>query len=174
MTPHIALSVAYADTSAAHLGFSLSAAEQEPLARADATLAGIGISVRLLGASHQVVIDDGAHRLCETVACLPDLDSSLPASFQQSSYVFGSTVEELDADAMHALVVDLTQRVQAHRVDGLPALIGAFPGIPDAVTAIVASASDDETLTWETWHTYPQTGEVVATSSSLARGEVSR
>ena len=78
------IDVAYADTSAAQLGFSLEAPEQPALAECSADFDGITISLRLLGASHQVIVDDGHQRLCETVACLPEMTSALPESYPVS------------------------------------------------------------------------------------------
>ncbi|ACY20026.1 hypothetical protein Gbro_0704 [Gordonia bronchialis DSM 43247] len=165
------IDVAYADTSAAQLGFSLEAPEQPALAECSADFDGITISLRLLGASHQVIVDDGHQRLCETVACLPEMTSALPESYQGSSYYFASHVDVVEADALADLVDDLGTRVADRRADGLPALLGRFPGEPHAVTAIISDA-DAETISWHTWHTYPQAGEVVVTTSVIQRGAV--
>lgn len=163
------LPVAYADTSAAQLGFSLDAPLQEPLAREDGEIDGITVSVRLLGASHQVVVDDGAQRICETVACLPEVTSALPKSLQDSGYLFSSRIERADDDRLAALVEQLGVRVTEQMAAGNPSLMGVFPGDPHAVTAIVSDLSADS-ISWHTWHTYPQAGEVVITTSVIHRG----
>ncbi|MCK8613108.1 DUF2617 family protein [Gordonia sp. C13] len=163
------LPVAYADTGAAQLGFSLDAPLQEPLAREDGEIDGITVSVRLLGASHQVVVDDGAQRICETVACLPDVSSALPETFQQSGYLFSSRIERATDDQMAALVEQLGVRVTEQMASGNPSVMGVFPGDPHAVTAIV-SESTAEQISWHTWHTYPQAGDVVITTSVIHRG----
>ena len=49
--------------------------------------------------------------------------------------------------------------------------MGRFPGEPHAVTAIVSESTDDS-ISWHTWHTYPQAGEVVVTTSVIQRGAV--
>ena len=77
MSPFTDLDVAFSDTRAGQLGFSLTAAQREPLAAADHTIGALTFSIRLLGASHQIVITDDAHELCETVACLPDITTCL-------------------------------------------------------------------------------------------------
>ena len=175
--PYAELPVAYTDTSATALGFSLTAPPQEPLARADGEVAGLPVSLRLLGASHQVLVGQHPQRhgqLLETVACLPEVTSDLPSSFQESGYYFNARTETMDGEALAAAVAGIVAEVDDHHARGLPALLGRFPGSPLALTAIVAGPGTDDPgsevlITWRTWHTYPQTGEVVMTSSSLWR-----
>ncbi|AZG46167.1 hypothetical protein D7316_02768 [Gordonia insulae] len=165
----VRLQVPYADTSARQLAFSLTADLQEPLAHCDHRVdAATTISLRLLGASHQVVIENGLRRLCETVACLPGTDTPLPASVRDDDYSFVSRIEECDRERLADVVDDLARRSDAHRAAGLPAVIGHFPGEPLAVTAVLAVIRADA-IAWETWHTYPQCAEVVVTASELRR-----
>lgn len=171
--PAAQLAVAYADTSASQLGFSLSAPLQEPLAQEDREIDGITVSVRLLGASHQVLVEDGVQRICETVACLPEVTSALPESFQESGYYFSSRVEHVNPDQLAALVEQLSVRVTEQLATGHPCVMGRFPGEPHAVTAIVSESTDDS-ISWHTWHTYPKAAEVVITSSRIDRGPVAR
>lgn len=168
MSPFTDLDVAFSDTRAGQLGFSLTAAQREPLAAADHTIGALTFSIRLLGASHQIVITDDAHELCETVACLPDITTALPDSFQADGYVFSSRVIECSSDAMADLLEQIESEVEVHARAGLPALLGRFPGNELAVTAVTADI-DDDALIWRTWHTYPQAGEVVVTSSRIDR-----
>lgn len=168
MSPFTDLDVAFSDTRAGQLGFSLTAAQREPLAAADHTIGALTFSIRLLGASHQIVITDDAHELCETVACLPDITTALPDSFQADGYVFSSRVIECSSDAMADLLEQIESEVEGHARAGLPALLGRFPGNDLAVTAVTADI-DDDALIWRTWHTYPQAGEVVVTSSRIDR-----
>ena len=168
MSPFTDLDVAFSDTRAGQLGFSLTAAQREPLAAADHTIGALTFSIRLLGASHQIVITDDAHELCETVACLPDITTALPDSFQADGYVFSSRVIECSSDAMADLLEQIESEVEGHARAGLPALLGRFPGNELAVTAVTADI-DDAALVWRTWHTYPQAGEVVVTSSRIDR-----
>ena len=51
-------------------------------------------------------------------------------------------------------------------VAGTPALLGRFPRHPLAVTALFAQV-DNTMVTWQTWHVYPQSGEIVETRSEL-------
>ena len=168
MSPFTDLDVAFSDTRAGQLGFSLTASQREPLAAADHTIGSLSFSIRLLGASHQIVVSDDAHELCETVACLPDITTALPDSFQADGYVFSSRVIECSSDAMAEMVEQIESEVDGHARDGLPALLGRFPGNELAVTAVTADIYDDA-LVWRTWHTYPQAGEVVVTSSRMDR-----
>ncbi|WP_132991945.1 DUF2617 family protein [Gordonia zhaorongruii] len=160
------LPVAYTDTSAHQLGFSLAAPEQDALAVADGEVAGFTVSLRLLGASHQVLASGGGHRLCETVACLPENTSPMPSTFREPGYRFTSSVEQVTEAELHERVVALDRIVADHQTQGTPALIGRFPGSPLAVTAVVAAPGEGG-VTWRTWHTYPQTGEVVSTRSAM-------
>lgn len=169
MSPFTDLDVAFSDTRAGQLGFSLTAAPREPLATADHTIGTLTFSIRLLGASHQIVVHDDAHELCETVACLPDITTALPESFQADGYLFSSRVVECAPDALADMLGQIEAEVESHAGAGLPALLGRFPGNALAVTAVTAEL-DDAALTWRTWHTYPQAGEVVVTSSRLDRG----
>lgn len=168
MSPFTDLDVAFSDTRAGQLGFSLTAAQREPLAAADHTIGALTFSIRLLGASHQIVITDDAHEMCETVACLPDITTALPDSFQADGYLFSSRVIECSSDAMADLLEQIESEVEGHARAGLPALLGRFPGNELAVTAVTADI-DDDALIWRTWHTYPQAGEVVVTSSRIDR-----
>ncbi|MGC4962907.1 DUF2617 family protein [Gordonia sp. DT101] len=162
------LQVRYADTSARRLAFSLTAELQEPLARCDRRIGDRTVSLRLLGASHQVVVDDGIDRLCETVACLPGMDEPLPESVVEDGYTFTARIESCDADQMQSIVANLGHRIDRHVAAGGPAVMGHFPGLPLAVTAVIATAHADA-LAWQTWHTYPQCSELVVTSSELRR-----
>ncbi|MGV9479630.1 DUF2617 family protein [Gordonia aichiensis] len=169
MSPFTDLDVEFSDTRAGQLGFSLTAAPREPLATADHTIGTLTFSIRLLGASHQIVVHDDAHELCETVACLPDITTALQDSFQTDGYVFSSRVIECTPRAMTDMLGQIETEIEGHANAGLPALLGRFPGSALAVTAVTGDF-DDDALTWRTWHTYPQAGEVVITSSRLDRG----
>ncbi|MDY6807787.1 MAG: DUF2617 family protein [Actinomycetota bacterium] len=162
----VLLDVPYVDTSAAQLAFSLTAGPREPLARCDHRFGTRTISVRLLGASHQIIVDDGGHRICETVACLPGLATPLPGTVDDGRYSFTSSVQDCGPDRMAVVVDDLRHRTSDHRARGLPALFGRFPGQPLAVTAAIATTRGD-TIAWQTWHTYPQSTEIVTTTGEL-------
>ena len=75
------LVVPYRDTRAQDLCWSLNLPVQPALAVRSVRLGGLILELRLLGASHQVLVwaQDGTEPLCvETVACLPGLAEQLP------------------------------------------------------------------------------------------------
>nr|WP_239648782.1 DUF2617 family protein [Nocardiopsis chromatogenes] len=157
----------FADTRARDLVWTLEHPPLPALATRTAVLGGVRVELRVLGASHQVVLAGGpqAHaRAVETVACLPGADGNLPGSAAPgvpglASYSFTSTVERLSGP-------ELDRRVRAlvDRLDGDPAAVAAaFPGSPSAVTALAAASPAPGCLEWRTWHAYPQTGELVRT-----------
>lgn len=144
----VRLDTPYADTTAGDLSFALGLPELPALH----VLHLPGLELRLLGASHQVVCTtvEGT-RLVETVACLPGHDPHLPPTVDGIGYRFESAVEPLDAaPSWRELAADPR------------ALVGVFPGDPNAVTALLA-----EERGWRTWHAYPQTGELVTTRTWL-------
>ncbi|BCB90254.1 DUF2617 family protein [Phytohabitans suffuscus] len=144
----VRLDTPYADTTAGDLSFALGLPELPALH----VLRLPGLELRLLGASHQVIWTtvDG-ERCVETVACLPGRDPRLPPAVDSPGYAFSSTVEPLPGvPPWRELAADPR------------ALVGVFPGDPNAVTALRAQESG-----WCTWHAYPQTGELVTTRTRL-------
>lgn len=169
---HHELDVPYADTRAEDLRWSLEHAELPAVvtARVDALVDGFDgcpVELRILGASHQVVVDlPGLPRLVETVAYVPGLGDPLPRAGVRTtggdapwSYELTSEVEVLTADVLRervaTLVADLDGRAGA--------LSAAFPGDRHAVTAVHAEPLDGGGATWRTWHAYPQHGQLVST-----------
>jgi hypothetical protein len=123
-------------------------------------LPGLTLSLRVLGASHQVVVGDWS----ETVACLPDRPGALPASEET---IVGDFVVRFRARCLRP--ADFAARVHGVIADceaDENALVGEFPGSPLAVTALSARAHGDGAA-WQTWHAYPQAGELVWTSSEV-------
>lgn len=124
---------------------------------------GLSVALQVLGASHQVLVcREGGVLLSETVACdLPDA-AALPAHTAVPGYQFASVVDRLEpsvfASRVDALARELTEDPTA--------IVAAFPGNPYAVTAIALSP-EPAALTWQTWHAYPQTGELVHTTTHL-------
>lgn len=158
----IALTTPYLDTDADQLAFSLEQGALDALAVRQVTVAGTDVQLRLLGASHQVL----AGPVCETVACLPGVAGGLPASaareFDGWTYRFGARVERLAGDRFSERVAWIRGRS-----DGEPAaLYGIFPGSPEAVTALCVERHGSG-LSWRTWHTYPQSRQIVATHTRL-------
>jgi hypothetical protein len=152
------LDTPYADTTAADLTFALGLPVRPALSVLD--LPAAGLQLRLLGASHQAVL---AGRCVETVACLPGRPPSLPSAVDDpaAGYRFAAEVRRLDRAALAALRESLA--------DDPFALIGVFPGSPDAVTGLRADVGPGGITGWRTWHAYPQTGELVVTRTEVAR-----
>jgi hypothetical protein len=154
----------YVDTSAADLGLALGDRELPALAVREVDLpGGVRLRLRLLGASHQVVL--GEHT--ETVACLPGRPPHLPGTLhdEPNGYRFTATVLRPPAGELRARVAAL----RAALADDPYALVGVFPGDPDAVTALaVRPDPPDGSVGWRTWHAYPQTNELVLTETVVA------
>ncbi|WP_067970520.1 DUF2617 family protein [Nocardiopsis trehalosi] len=157
----------FADTRAADLVWSLDHPPIAPLA-SRVVRAGAGrVELRVLGASHQILVDLPDHALTETVACLPGADPGLPghtaAPVGGRHYDFASRVERPGPDHFASRVDDIVRAVDGHP----GGLLAEFPGAPYAVTALIATAAA-RTVHWRTWHAYPQTGELVVTTGSSA------
>ncbi len=106
--------------------------------------------------------------LSEVVACLPGVEGHLPerlsTSWTGGSYAFSSERLALTAEEHERRSTALLGRLAAEP----DALAGVFPGLPNAFTAIRCRVAG-VALGWETWHSYPQTGELVHTASRLLR-----
>ncbi|MDT0330787.1 DUF2617 family protein [Nocardiopsis lambiniae] len=174
----VGISAPFVDTRAADLVWALGHPLIDPLAVRALRSGPVGIELRVLGASHQVVVASAYGELVETVACLPGVDGGLPGSAERAHgvgrYRFDSLVETLTR-------TELTHRVdRLHRevADDPGGLLVAFPGDPLAVTALHLSSDGARDgggpLRWRTWHVYPQSGELVTTDTTLSahvRGE---
>ncbi|MEU5788377.1 DUF2617 family protein [Micromonospora purpureochromogenes] len=158
----------YVDTSAADLGLALGDPELPALAVREVDLpGGIRLRLRLLGASHQVVLPTPTGGLTETVACLPGRPPHLPGTLhdEPNGYRFTATVLRPPAGELRSRVAAL----RAELTDDPYALVGVFPGDPDAVTALaVRPDPPDGSVGWRTWHAYPQTNELVLTETVVA------
>ncbi len=135
-------------------------------ATAIAGVTGGTLQLRLLGASHQVILAAGPGECLETVACLPGRQTPLPARVAKQvagwEYEFAARIEELPPHTFAARAQELLALVEGHP----HALAGIFPGDPSAFTALVAHGDRNRVL-WRTWHAYPQEGRLVCTRSSL-------
>ncbi|WP_327067923.1 DUF2617 family protein [Kitasatospora sp. NBC_01250] len=130
------------------------------------------LQLRLLGASHQVVITAGPGECLETVACMPGRRTPLPARVAEQvagwEYEFAARIESLPPHVFAARAQEILALVDEHP----RGLAGVFPGDPSAFTALVAQGSAERVL-WRTWHAYPQEGRLVCTRSSLVvRGQL--
>lgn len=148
----------FADSRAADLSLAYGLRPLPALGTHRVTLGGMTLELRVLGASHQVVLGS----FSETVACLPDTPGALPASSVRTvgdyDVRFAASCSRPDdfTSAVSRIVLDC---------DADPhSLVAEFPGSPLAVTALSARAVAGG-VSWETWHAYPQAGELVWTSS---------
>jgi hypothetical protein len=150
----------FADSRAADLSLAYGLRPLPALGTHTVALPGLTLSLRVLGASHQVVVGDWS----ETVACLPDRPGALPAAEET---VVGDFVVRFRAECLRP--TDFATRVRQVIADceaDENALVGEFPGSPLAVTALSARPHGDGAA-WQTWHAYPQVGELVWTSSEV-------
>jgi len=163
----------YVDVSAGDLSLTLGAPAAPALELLHARLGRHEIELRLLGCSHQALIDGGT-RLSETVACVPGVAGVLPPRRTDGGYDFRARVERHDPDAYGARAT----AVLARAADDPLALAGLFarpPGdaasgdlaMPAFTALVVASLHSGVGITWTTWHGYPQGGEIVVTTSRL-------
>lgn len=162
----------FADARAGDLVLSLEEAPKPALLVRVLVAEGIELELRVLGCSHQVLVrraraePDTAGELSEVVACLPESCSALPGRLDRAeagaAYEFRSRVLRLDA-AAH---VRRAEEVHAAAAEDPCGLVGIFPGLPGAITAVRCRVAAGG-VAWSTWHTYPQTGEVVETRSRV-------
>jgi hypothetical protein len=158
----------YTDTRAGDLAWCLGSGLLPALAVLDLTLGPNSAQLRLLGASHQVILGLGEVECVETVACLPGRRTPLPARVAEHvrgwEYEFAARVESLAPHEFAGRAQELLALVENHP----HGLAGVFPGDPNAFTALLAGG-DGEGILWRTWHAYPQEGRLVCTRSTLRR-----
>ena len=158
----------FADARASDLALALGGEPRPALEWLRPACAGWEIELRILGCSHQVLVGADGVALSEVVACLPETDGALPDRLSSScpggDYSFFSRRMVLGRDVHERRSARLLKRLSAEP----HALVGLFPGLPNAFTAIRCCASGT-TLVWESWHSYPQTRELVQTASVLRR-----
>ena len=164
------LPVAFRDARAADLRLHLGLPSQPALATRPVGGDGWAADLRILGASHQVLVTRGGKTIrSETVAChLSGEGIALDAiPIEGPAYEFHATVVRLSPVAFRHHVEDL---ILEHAGDP-QALCAGFPGEELGVTALridPLAGQAGSWLSWRTWHTYPRTGDVVATSSGTA------
>ncbi|OIV36570.1 hypothetical protein BIV57_15555 [Mangrovactinospora gilvigrisea] len=162
------LTTAYSDTRAEDLTWCLGQDPLPALAVLDLDLADTTVQLRLLGASHQVLVDGPAGRCSETVACLPGAKSPLPALVAERAdgweYEFSALVERPTEAGFAARAQELVALAREHP----SALVGTFPGHPHAFTALLVEAEPGTAaLRWRTWHAYPQEARLVCTRTRM-------
>ncbi|MFE4874211.1 DUF2617 family protein [Streptomyces sp. NPDC056682] len=160
------LKTAYTDTRAADLAWALDREPLPALAVLDLELTGAKLQLRLLGASHQVLLDEERGTCSETVACMPGSSTPLPLGVAkrlgQWDYEFAARVETLS----HGSFAGRAQELLALVADHPNGLAGTFPGSPHAFTAMLAQRGEDQ-VWWRTWHAYPQEGQLVVTRTRV-------
>lgn len=160
------LNTAYTDTRAADLAWALGRDPLPALAVLDLDLAGARLQLRLLGASHQVLLEEEQGACSETVACIPGSSTPLPLGVAERlgdwEYEFAARVETLSEGSFAGRAQELLALVADHP----NGLAGTFPGSPHAFTAMLAQR-DDGQVRWRTWHAYPQEGQLVVTRTCV-------
>jgi uncharacterized protein DUF2617 len=161
-----ALAVPFADSRAADLRLVLDGAGEPPaLAERASSVGPFFVRLRILGGSHQVLVQAPGLELSEIVACAPGADEGLPPERLRPCYRFRSRLLRPSAARLAEL-----SRLAAARAGADPlGLAGGFPGRPGAITAL-AARPQGEALAWWSWHAYPEAGEAVFTVSRVVLG----
>jgi hypothetical protein len=166
------LQTAYTDTRAGDLAWCLGKDALPALAVLDVEVGDARgpraqVELRLLGASHQVLVDAGRGEGCsETVACMPGNQASLPFGVARRvgswDYEFAARIETLSVGSFAGRAQELLALVADHP----NGLAGTFPGDPHAFTAMLVQYSEGS-VRWRTWHAYPQEGRLVTTRTRV-------
>ncbi|GAA1506643.1 DUF2617 family protein [Streptomyces albidochromogenes] len=160
------LKTAYTDTRADDLAWALGREPLPALAVLDLQLDGAQLQLRLLGASHQVLLEQDEGSCSETVACMPGSSTPLPLGVAKRlgewEYEFAARVETLTRGQFAGRAQELLALVADHP----NSLAGTFPGSPHAFTAMLAQRHEGQ-VRWRTWHAYPQEGQLVVTRSRV-------
>ncbi|GGX74250.1 DUF2617 family protein [Streptomyces minutiscleroticus] len=160
------LNTAYTDTRAADLAWALGREPLPALATLDLDIADAKLQLRLLGASHQVLLEEDRGICSETVACIAGSSTPLPLGVAKRvgdwEYEFAARVETLSRGSFAGRAQELLALVSDHP----NGLAGVFPGSPHAFTAMLAHHREGQ-VHWRTWHAYPQEGQLVATRTRV-------
>ncbi|WP_049565404.1 DUF2617 family protein [Streptomyces sp. SBT349] len=157
---------AFTDTRASDLAWALGREPLPALATLDLELVDARVQLRVLGASHQVLLDCPEGTCSETVACIPGSNTPLPLGVSKRlghfEYEFAACVESLSAGSFAGRAQELLALVSGHP----QGLAGLFPGEPNAFTALLAQRKGAQ-VHWRTWHSYPQEMRLVATRTRV-------
>ncbi|WP_405743137.1 DUF2617 family protein [Streptomyces sp. NBC_01525] len=160
------LTTTYTDTRASDLAWALGRGPLPALAELDLHLGDAQVQLRLLGASHQVLLEEERGTCSETVACMPGSSTPLPLGVAKRlgewEYEFAAHVETLSRGSFAGRAQELLALVSDHP----HGLAGTFPGSPHAFTAMLAQRRHGE-VRWRTWHSYPQEGRLVTTRTRV-------
>ena len=121
------LNTAYTDTRADDLAWALGREPLPALAVLDLELSGAKLQLRLLGASHQVLLEEEQGSCSETVACIPGSSTPLPLGVAKRvgdwEYEFAARVETLSSGSFAGRAQELLALVADHP----HGLAGPFP-----------------------------------------------
>ena len=166
------LETAYTDTRAGDLAWCLGKDALPALAVLGVRIGEPGglsaeVELRLLGASHQVLVGAGRDGCSETVACLPGRQAPLPFGVARRvgawDYEFAARIETLSEGSFAGRAQELLALVADHP----HGLAGTFPGDRHAFTAMLVQCAEGS-VRWRTWHAYPQEGRLVTTRTRLS------
>ncbi|WP_405585086.1 DUF2617 family protein [Streptomyces sp. NBC_01190] len=165
------LHTAYTDTRAGDLAWCLGKEPLPALAVLDVDI-GDGhdlrakVALRLLGASHQVLVESPHGDCSETVACIPGRQVPLPVGVAKRigpwDYDFAARIETMSQGSFARRAQELLALVADHP----HGLAGTFPGDPHAFTAMLVQCAEGS-VRWRTWHAYPQEGRLVTTRTQV-------
>lgn len=179
LTRLVSADVAFTDTSAQQLSFSLNHGRIEPLASEFFDLPSSPVHGRsrlelhVIGSSHQVILNEtDTDSFIETFACLgedehPGWDSTRTTTGTWSGFThhrFRCELTDVDG-AFTDAAAEVVARSSAHDRH----LVVDFPGEPGALTALALTNSTAEQVSWQTWHCYPQHRQIVHSCSQLRR-----
>jgi hypothetical protein len=160
------ITTSFTDTRANDLAWALGREPLPSLATLELELTEARVQLRVLGASHQVLLESPAGTCSETVACMPGSNTPLPLGVSKRlgnfEYEFAARVESLGAGSFMGRAQELLALVAEHP----HGLAGIFPGDPNAFTALLAQRRGEQ-VHWRTWHAYPQERRLVATRTRL-------
>lgn len=158
----IRLQAPFADVRASDLTLSIGL---EPLPALETLRTAIGawdVELRLLGCSHQAMVQAAGRSWSETVACRPGTAGELPERRTErgplGTYSFSARVEALDLEQGAAIAREASADPHG--------LVGLFGRPAGAFTALRLRAVPGG-VAWITWHAYPQSRELVVTESRL-------
>jgi len=163
----VALSVPYADVRAADLVLAVGATVLPAIREVEVRLGPYTLTLGVLGHSHQALVTAADLLISERVACQPGQSGDLPARCEQRAgthlYAFTSHVVELTRE----VAADVAARV-AQDPHGLVGIFGEDAGAFTALRAVPeVCAYGRAGIAWETWHAYPQSGELVCTTGQV-------
>lgn len=178
-TQHVSVDVAFADTSAQALTFSLEHGRITPLASDFIDLPSSNgqersrLELHVIGSSHQVILSENdADSFIETFACLsedehPGWDTTRTTAGTWSGFARHQFRCELTdvAGSFSDAAAEVVARSSAHDRH----LVVDFPGEPGALTALALTDCSSEQLSWRSWHCYPQHRQIVHSHSELRR-----